>query len=137
MARVRFGVTLVFSLLLLAFGSGQALASHGGGGGGGGGGGTPPPAPSGTPAVTLSPSSVTYGPQDLGTTSAAQTIRVANTGTASLFINGLSQAGIDPLDFAQVDDRAGTVVVFSAFGFLGLQLVRRAEWSGRTEQLRG
>lgn len=109
MPRMRFAVLLVLSLVFLALGAGAASASHGGSGGGGGG-GTPPP-PAGAPAVTLSPSSVTYGPQDVGTTSASQTVSVANTGTASLFVNGLSQAGIDPLDFAQVDDQCSGMTI--------------------------
>jgi hypothetical protein len=54
---------------------------------------------------------VAYAPQAVGTTSAAQTVTVADTGTASLFVNGLSQAGIDPLDFARVDDECSGVTV--------------------------
>ena len=56
------------------------------------------------PAVTLSPSSLTFGPQDIGTTSAPQSVTVANTGTASLFINSAAVRGADPLDFTEVDD---------------------------------
>jgi Putative Ig domain/Abnormal spindle-like microcephaly-assoc'd, ASPM-SPD-2-Hydin len=56
------------------------------------------------PAVTLSPSSLTFGPQDTGTTSAPQSVTVANTGTASLFINSAAVRGADPLDFTEVDD---------------------------------
>src|SRR5918911_965415 len=46
-----------------------------------------PPPPTSSPAVTLTPSSLTFAAQDLGTTSAPQSINVANTGNASLFIN--------------------------------------------------
>jgi hypothetical protein len=113
MAPLRLASTLVLSLVLLALAGGQALASGGsgssGGSGGGGGGGTAPPA--GAPAVTLTPSSLAYGPQEVGTTSAAQTVTVANTGTASLFVNGLSQAGIDPLDFNRVDDQCSGITL--------------------------
>jgi hypothetical protein len=108
MPRIRIAATLLASVFLVVGGAGQALASHGGGGGGGGGGNPPP---SGAPAVTLTPATVTYGAQEVGTTSAAQTITVANTGTAALFVNGLSQAGVDPLDFAQVDDQCSGISV--------------------------
>jgi hypothetical protein len=43
----------------------------------------------GTPAVTLSPTSLTFGTQLKGTTSPAQTATLTNTGTASLTISGL------------------------------------------------
>jgi putative Ig domain-containing protein/ASPM-SPD-2-Hydin domain-containing protein len=106
MARLRFALTLLVSLTFFALGGGAALASHGGGGGGGG---TPPP--SGSPAVTLGPASVTYAAQAVGTTSAAQTISVVNTGSASLFVNGISQSGVDPLDFARVDDQCSGITI--------------------------
>jgi hypothetical protein len=106
---VRVGATLAVSVLVLAAGSGQALASQGSGGGGSGGGGgggtiTPPP-PATAPAVTLSPSTVTYGPQAVGTRSVSQTVTLTNTGTGSLFINGVSSAGLDQLDFTRTDDQ--------------------------------
>src|SRR3954469_22981279 len=53
---------------------------------------TPPPSPSPSPspsgpAVTLTPSSLTFASRDTGTTSPAQSITVKNTGGGSLFIN--------------------------------------------------
>ena len=54
------------------------------------------------PAVTFTPTSLTYGAQAIGTTSAAQSLTVANTGTASLFIN--SAAVPNTLDFTVVSD---------------------------------
>lgn len=56
------------------------------------------------PAVTFSPTSLTYPAQDVGTTSAARSVTVTNTGDASLFINSAQTRGADPLDFTQVDD---------------------------------
>jgi hypothetical protein len=56
------------------------------------------------PAVTLTPASLTFGEQATGTTSAPQSVTVANTGTASLFINSAQVRGADPLDFTEVDD---------------------------------
>jgi hypothetical protein len=95
----RFAAALAASAVLCATGATQALAS------GGGGGSTTPPPPAGAPAVSLSPSTVTYGAQDVGTTSTPQTITVTNSGTASLFFGGMRQAGLNPLDFAETDDQ--------------------------------
>jgi Domain of unknown function DUF11/Putative binding domain, N-terminal len=47
--------------------------------------GTAPPAP----AVTLSPTSVAFGNQEVNTTSAAQTVTVTNSGTATLSISSI------------------------------------------------
>jgi len=69
----------------------------------GGGGGTPPP-PAGAPAVSFTPTSLTFGAQAIGTTSAPQSITIANTGNASLFINSAATRGANPLDFTQVSD---------------------------------
>jgi Abnormal spindle-like microcephaly-assoc'd, ASPM-SPD-2-Hydin len=63
-----------------------------------------PPPPASSPAVTLTPASLTFASQDLGTTSAPQSINVANTGNASLFINSAQVKGADPLDFTAVSD---------------------------------
>ena len=63
-----------------------------------------PPPPTSSPGVTLTPSSLTFAAQDLGTTSAPQSISVANTGNASLFINSAQVKGANPLDFTAVSD---------------------------------
>lgn len=89
----RVVTTLAAAFILSAAGAGQALASHGGGGGGGGTTAAPPPATA--PAVSLSPSSVTFGSQELGTTSAPQTVTLTNTGTASLFVSSTNWTGLD------------------------------------------
>jgi hypothetical protein len=90
-SRRLFVTTLATALALLAALAGQALASHGGGGTVT----TTPPPPTTAPAVSLSPSTVSYGPQALGTSSAPQTVTLTNTGTASLFINSMNQNGLD------------------------------------------
>src|ERR671932_2351549 len=64
--------------------------------------GCTPSQPASAPAVTLSPTSLTFGPQDIGTRSAPQFVTVGNTGTASLFIN--SAAVPNTLDFTVVGD---------------------------------
>jgi trimeric autotransporter adhesin len=53
-------------------------------------------------AVTFTPTSLTFGSQAVGTTSPPQTITVANTGDASMFIN--SAAVPNTLDFTVVSD---------------------------------
>jgi hypothetical protein len=107
MFRIRLVAILAVFAAFLGGGAGQALASHGGGGGSGGGGTPPPPPPPSTtaPAVSLSPSTVTYGPQAVGTTSTSQTVTVTNTGTASLFVNGVSSSGANQLDFNRINDQ--------------------------------
>ena len=56
------------------------------------------------PAVALSPTSLTFTSQTTGTTSAAQTVTVTNSGTASLTISGLSLAGTNPGDYGQTNN---------------------------------
>jgi len=94
--RVRSGFLVVAALTALAV-PGGAAGNHGGGGGGG----TPPP-PTAAPAVTLTPTSLTFAAQAIGTTSAPQSITVTNTGNAGLFINSAATPGT--LDFTQVSD---------------------------------
>ncbi|HEX6679290.1 MAG TPA: choice-of-anchor D domain-containing protein, partial [Gaiellaceae bacterium] len=69
--------------------------------GSGGGGGTPPP-PTTAPAVSFTPTSLTFAAQAIGTTSAPRSITVTNTGNAGLFIN--SAAVPNTLDFTEVSD---------------------------------
>jgi ASPM-SPD-2-Hydin domain-containing protein/centrosomal CEP192-like protein len=61
--------------------------------------GTATPAPS----VSLSPSGVVFGSQMVGTSSAAQTVTLTNTGGAALSLAGIGVAGADPGDFAQTN----------------------------------
>ena len=97
-------VVLVSTLTLLATGARADSGPGSGGGGGGGGGGNPPPPPAGAPAVTFTPTSLTFGAQAIGTTSTPQSVTVANTGTAPLFINSAATRGANPLDFTEVND---------------------------------
>jgi hypothetical protein len=52
------------------------------------------------PVVSLSPTSVVFGNQALGSTSASQTVTLQNTGLATLNIQAVALAGADPGDFA-------------------------------------
>src|SRR5436190_3435417 len=100
MGRLRSGFLAFAALTALAVPA-AAVGDHGSGGGGGGG-VRPPPA--GAPAVTFTPTSLTFAAQAIGTTSAPQSITIANTGNASLFINSAATRGANPLDFPQVND---------------------------------
>ncbi len=57
------------------------------------------------PAVTLTPSSLDFGPQRVGTTSASQTTILKNVGTADLTIDSIAAGG----DFAQTNDCPATL----------------------------
>jgi hypothetical protein len=100
--RLHQGFVVLTALAALALPT-VALGSHGGGGGGGGG-TPPPPPPTGTPSVTFTPTSLTFGAQAINTTSAPQSITITNSGDGSLFINSAATRGANPLDFTQVDD---------------------------------
>jgi hypothetical protein len=62
------------------------------------------------PAVALSPASLTFASQALGTTSAAQPVKLTNTGNATLNMSGITVTG----DFAQTNN-CGASVAASAF----------------------
>ncbi len=61
------------------------------------------------PAVTLSPSSLTFASQTVATTSAAQTVTLKNSGTGSLSISGIAASG----NFAETNT-CGTNLAASA-----------------------
>jgi len=60
---------------------------------GGGGGGTK------LPAISVTPSSVSFGEQRVGTTSAAKTVTISNTGRANLQFTGITKSGAAPGSF--------------------------------------
>lgn len=55
------------------------------------------------PAVGLNPTSLTFSATVVGSTSAAQTVTLTNTGTAALTITGITVGGANPGDFAQTN----------------------------------
>ena len=57
------------------------------------------------PVVTLTPPTLTFTDTSVGTTSAAQTVTLANTGSAALTINGVTAGG----DFAQTNNCGASV----------------------------
>ncbi len=56
------------------------------------------------PAVTFSPSSLTFSPQVVGTTSSPQSATLTNTGTVDLLITSLTPAGNSAQDGAGIDN---------------------------------
>src|SRR5207244_1316720 len=53
------------------------------------------------PTATLSPTSLTFSAQGIGTTSPAKSVTLKNTGTASLTITSIAITGTNAGDFAQ------------------------------------
>ena len=98
---------LLFATTLLVAG---VWAACGGGGGGGGGTQTPPAAP----AVSISPASLTFASQSMGTTSAAQSVTVTNSGNAGLAISTITIGGTNAGDYARsADSCTGATVAAS------------------------
>lgn len=56
------------------------------------------------PVVTLAPTGLAFAPLDVGSTSAAQTVMLTNTGTAALSLASISITGANPGDFAQTNN---------------------------------
>jgi hypothetical protein len=64
-----------------------------------GGGSSSSTTPTSTPSISLSPSSLTFSGQFVGTTSTAQSVTVSNPGTATLTFSGIAASG----DFAETN----------------------------------
>lgn len=60
-----------------------------------------PAAGAGSPAIALSATTLTFAAQTLGTTSAAQTVTIRNTGTAVLTLAGLTLGGTASAEFTR------------------------------------
>jgi HYDIN/CFA65/VesB-like, Ig-like domain/Cep192 domain 4/Galactose oxidase, central domain len=58
----------------------------------------------GSPTADLSPSSLTFSTQTIGTTSSSQTVTLTSSGTAALTISSISITGSNSGDFAQSDN---------------------------------
>ena len=56
------------------------------------------------PTVQISPSNLSFGSQSAGTTSAAETILISNTGSSTVSINGISFSGTNTGDFSETDN---------------------------------
>jgi hypothetical protein len=93
-------VTLAFATTLLVIGVWVAC------GGGGSGGVSSSPAP----AVGLSPTSLTFASQNVGTISAAQSVTLSNNGNATLSISNIAISGTNSGDFAQTNACGSSLV---------------------------
>src|SRR4051794_31441031 len=69
---------------------------------------TPPPPPPPGVAVTFSPSSLNFPAQNVGTTSASQTVTATNTSGSSFLVNS---AAVHSLDFTVVDDQCSGLTI--------------------------
>jgi len=61
------------------------------------------------PAVSLSPTSMTFGSQQVSSTSPAQAVTLTNSGTAPLAISSIATAGSNAADFAQTNNCPNTL----------------------------
>ena len=61
------------------------------------------------PAVSLSPSALTFAGQAVGTTSSQQTVKLSNTGNATLTINSIALTGANAGDFTKSTNCGGTL----------------------------
>jgi hypothetical protein len=68
------------------------------------------PTPTGNgPVASLSAASLSFGSQTVGTTSAAQTVTLSNTGNATLSITSIAVTGTNASDFAQTNTCGSSV----------------------------
>ena len=66
---------------------------------------------SSAPAVSLSPSSVSFGTQQVGNSSAAHSVSLTNSGTAALSISGVAITGANAGDFSQTNNCPASLAV--------------------------
>jgi hypothetical protein len=62
-----------------------------------------------TPAVTLNPTSLSFGNQNVGTTSGAKGVQLKNTGNGTLTISSIAISGTNAIDFAQTNNCPGSL----------------------------
>jgi hypothetical protein len=74
----------------------------------GGGGASAPPPPQ-APIASLSTTSLTFSQQNVGSTSAAQSVTLTNTGNATLSITSIGLAGTNSGDFSQTNTCGSSV----------------------------
>ncbi len=63
------------------------------------------------PAVTLSPTSLNFGNQNVGTTSVTQPVKLTNTGTLAMTITGITLTGTNASDFAETNNCPASLAV--------------------------
>ena len=95
----------------------------------------------GTPAVSLSPTSLAFGSQPVGKTSTARTVTLSNTGRAALSITGLAIKGTNGSNFAQTNT-CGKSLAGGAHCTIGVRFTpsasgSRAGWVSITDNASG
>lgn len=78
-------------------------------------------APQTAPAVTLSPSSLTFSNQAVGTTSVTQTIQLSNTGTATLTITSVTLTGTNSGNYSIFSNPCGSSLLQGASCNIGIR----------------
>jgi len=68
----------------------------------------------GSPVASLSPTSLTFPSQTVGTTSAAQAVNLSNSGSAALSITSIAITGTNSGDFAQTNNCGSSVAAGSS-----------------------
>jgi hypothetical protein len=81
------------------------------------------------PVAGVSPGSLTYASQLLGSTSVAQTVTVTNSGTAALHVGTLTLSGANASDYAISSTNCGTVVAASGTCTISLTFAPNATGS--------
>ena len=69
---------------------------------------------SGSPAASLSPTSLTFPSQTVGTTSAAQAVTLSNSGSAALSITSIAVTGTNSGDFGQTNNCGSSLAAGSS-----------------------
>ena len=64
-----------------------------------------------TNTISVSPTALTFGTQNTGTTSAAQTVAITNTGNQAVTITSISVAGANASDFAETNTCPASLAV--------------------------
>ncbi len=74
----------------------------------------------GSPSVTLAPVAVSFGNQNVGSASSAQTVVLSNKGTAALKITSIAITGASPSDFSQTNNCSASMPVNTTCNILVL-----------------
>ena len=94
---------------------------------------TPTPTPTPAPPITLSPTTISFGYQLVGTTSSQITESVINSGTAPLVIKDIMVIGRDRDDFKQADSFSLPVSIAPGNNFVvNLAFTPAAPWRAGT-----
>ncbi len=84
---------------------------------------------SAAPAVSVTPASVGFGDQAVGTTAIPQSVTVKNTGSATLSITGTSITGTHSGDFSVASNNCGTSIAAGASCTIGVGFKPTADGS--------